>query len=697
MRRKIMDKLKMHTPNKADENFKKLAEMFPNAVTETISDNGEVVRAIDKDVLMQEISCKVVDGKEERYQFTWPDKKKSVLMANAPINKTLRPCREESVDFDNTENLYIEGDNLEVLKLLQETYLGKIKMIYIDPPYNTGSDAFVYNDCYEMDEDIFLNAGGYYDDEGNRVIDVKENNEACGRFHTEWLNMMYVRLKFAKDLLQDDGVIFISIDDNELNNLKKICDEIFGETNYINIISLYTKVSAGASGGGEDRKLKKNMEYILFYAKNANSLGTLPSIYKKTKMVDYIEQMKKDGKSFKYTNILYRCGNKEFFKTIKDGRGGNINIYKVDDYEIKTVKQVAKEEKLSKEEVYNKYYDKIMTTTNSQTSIRDRVWEATDSENNMYIASYVPISGKNKGKNVELIFMGKQKVLVIWLKDTADFENGELFKKEKIGTYWDGFSWINVTKEGNIRFENGKKPIALIQQLIQLVSENEEMYVLDFFSGSATTAHAVIQENYEKGTHIKYILVQLPEEIKPTKKKTKAYIKYLESEKVKPFVTEIGKERIRRAGIKIKEESPMTTQNLDIGFRVLKCDSSNMKDVYYNPNEYESSLFSTLTDNIKEDRTPEDLLFQVMLDLGVLLSSKIEEKVINGKKVFNVADGFLIASFDENITDEIITAIAKQKPYYFVMRDSSMASDSVATNFEQIFATYSPDTIRKIL
>lgn len=692
-----MDKLKMHTPNKADENFKKLAEMFPNAVTETISDNGEVVRAIDKDVLMQEISCKVVDGKEERYQFTWPDKKKSVLMANAPINKTLRPCREESVDFDNTENLYIEGDNLEVLKLLQETYLGKIKMIYIDPPYNTGSDAFVYNDCYEMDEDIFLNAGGYYDDEGNRVIDVKENNEACGRFHTEWLNMMYVRLKFAKDLLQDDGVIFISIDDNELNNLKKICDEIFGETNYINIISLYTKVSAGASGGGEDRKLKKNMEYILFYAKNANSLGTLPSIYKKTKMVDYIEQMKKDGKSFKYTNILYRCGNKEFFKTIKDGRGGNINIYKVDDYEIKTVKQVAKEEKLSEEEVYNKYYDKIMTTTNSQTSIRDRVWEATDSENNMYIASYVPISGKNKGKNVELIFMGKQKVLVIWLKDTADFENGELFKKEKIGTYWDGFSWINVTKEGNIRFENGKKPIALIQQLIQLVSENEEMYVLDFFSGSATTAHAVIQENYEKGTHIKYILVQLPEEIKPTKKKTKAYIKYLESEKVKPFVTEIGKERIRRAGIKIKEESPMTTQNLDIGFRVLKCDSSNMKDVYYNPNEYESSLFSTLTDNIKEDRTPEDLLFQVMLDLGVLLSSKIEEKVINGKKVFNVADGFLIASFDENITDEIITAIAKQKPYYFVMRDSSMASDSVATNFEQIFATYSPDTIRKIL
>lgn len=692
-----MDKLKMQTANKADENFRRLAEMFPNAVTETIDENGEVVRAIDKNVLMQEISVKVVEGKDERYQFTWPDKKKSVLLANAPISKTLRPCREESVDFDNTENLYIEGDNLEVLKLLQETYLGKIKMIYIDPPYNTGSDSFIYNDCYDMDEDSFLSAGGYYDEEGNRVIDVKENNESCGRFHTEWLNMMYVRLKFAKDLLQDNGVIFISIDDNELNNLKKICDEIFGEANYINTISLYTKVSAGASGGGEDRKLKKNMEYILFYAKNASLLGALPTIYKKTKMVDYIEQMKKDGKSFKYTNILYRCENKEFYKTIKDGSGGDINIYRVNDYEIKTVKQVAKEEKISEEEVYNKYYDRIMTTTNAQTSIRDRVWEATDSENNMYIASYVPVSGKNKGNTIELIFMGKQKVLVIWLKDTADFENGELFKKEKIGTYWDGFSWINVTKEGNIRFENGKKPIALIQQLMQLVPENEEMYVLDFFSGSATTAHAVIQENYEKGTHMKYVLVQLPEEIKSTTKNNKDYIKYLESERVKPIVTEIGKERIRRAGTKIKEESPLTTQDLDVGFRVLKCDTSNMKEVFYKPDEVEQTLFDNYANNIKEDRTPEDLLFQVMLDLGVLLSSKIEETTIGGCKVFNVAEGFLYACFDDNISDEVVKAIAKEQPYYAVFRDSGMASDSVLTNFDQIFASISPSTVRKVL
>ncbi len=695
-----MDKLKMQTANKADENFKKLAEMFPNAVTETIDENGELVRAIDKDVLMQEISCKVVDGNEERYQFTWPDKKKAVLLANSPIDKTLRPCKEESYGKDgskgkfDSKNLYIEGDNLEILKLLHETYLGKIKMIYIDPPYNTGTDSFVYNDCYEMDKETFLNAGGYYDDEGNKIIDVKENSELYGRFHTEWLNMMYTRLRFAKDLLKSDGVIFISIDDNELNNLKKICDEIFGESNYINTISLFTKVSAGASGGGEDRKLKKNMEYILFYAKDSNTLGPLPAIYKKTKMIDYIQQMKNDGKSFKYTNILYKCENKEYYKTVKDGSGGDIDIYKVNDYEIKTVKQVAKEENISEEDVYNKYYDKIMTTTNAQTSIRDRVWDATDSENNMYIASYIPVSGKNKGKKIELIFTGKQKVLVIWLKDTADFENGTLYKKEKIGTYWDGFSWINVTKEGSIRFENGKKPIALIQQLMKLISDRENMYVLDFFSGSATTAHAVLQENSEYNENIKFILAQLPEEIKPTSKSNKDYIKYLTSENIKPYVNEVGKERIHRAGKKIKEE---TGADIDYGFRVLKCDSSNMKDVYYNPSEYQPTLFSDLTDNIKDDRTAEDLLFQVMLDLGVELSSSIEETTIAGKKVFNVAEGFLIACFDNNVTEETITAIAKQEPYYFVMRDSSMANDSVATNFEQIFKTYSPETVRKVL
>ena len=695
-----MDKLKMHTVNKADENFRKLSEMFPNAITETINENGEVERAIDKDILMQEISCKVVEGNEQRYQFTWPDKKKALALANVPIADTLRPCIEKSVGKEgvkgkfDSENIYIEGDNLEALKILQEVYTGKIKMIYIDPPYNTGNDSFLYNDCFDMNKENFLNAGGYYDQEGNWVFDFTENNELYGRFHTEWLNMMYTRLKVAKNLLTDDGILFVSIDDNELNNLKKICDEIFGESNYINTISLFTKVSAGASGGGEDKKLKKNMEYILFYAKNSDKLGPLPAIYKKTKMIDYIEQMKKDGKSFKYTNVLYKCNDKEYYKTIKDGSGGDIEIYKVNDYEIKTVKQISNIENISEEEVYNKYYDKIMTTTNAQTSIRDRVWKATDSENNMYIASYVPVSGKNKGKKTDLIFMGKQKVLVVWLKDTAEFEDGVLYKKEKIGTYWDGFSWINVTKEGNVKFDNGKKPVSLIQQLLHLVSDRDNIYVLDFFSGSATTAHAVLKENAEFNSNIKFILVQFPEKIKATTKKNKEYIKYLSEQNIEPYVNEIGKERICRAGNKIKEE---TNADMDYGFRVFKCDSSNMKDVYYKPEEYQQSLFSDLVDNIKDDRTPEDLLFQVMIELGIELSANIEEKTVKGKKYFDVSDGYLIACFDADITGDIITEIAKKHPYYFVMRDSSLANDNIATNFEQIFKTYSSDTVRKVL
>lgn len=444
-----MDKLRMQTANKADENFRKLAAMFPNAVTETINENGEVVRAIDKDVLMQEIACTVLDGNEERYQFTWPDKKKSVLLANAPINKTLRPVREDetvptgadsegkpycssgSVNFDTTENLYIEGDNLEVLKLLQETYLGKIKMIYIDPPYNTGSDL-VYNDDFSKSTTEYIASSGYLDENGNRLV---ENLESNGRYHTDWLNMIYSRLRLAKDLLATNGVIFVSLDDNESANLKKICDEVFGAVNFI----------------------------------------------------------------------------------------GQITVV-----------------------------------------------------------------GNPRGRD---------------------------------------------------------------------------------YGGVAR-------------------MVQLPER---TDEKSEAYKAGYKN------ICEIGKERIRRAGRKIKEDSPLTTQDLDIGFRVLKCDTSNMKEVYYNPAEYEASLFPRLEDNIKEDRTPEDLLFQVMLDLGVLLSSKIEETTIAGKKVFNVEDNYLIACFDSNVTEETIKAIAKQKPYYFVMRDSSMANDSVATNFDQIFATYSPDTVRKVL
>lgn len=622
-----MDKLKMQTVNKADENFKKLSAMFPNAITETIDENGEVVRAIDKDVLMQEISCKVVDGNEERYQFTWPDKKKSVLLANAPINKTLRPCREESVDFDNTENLYIEGDNLEVLKLLQETYLGKIKMIYIDPPYNTGND-FVYEDDFAQSTDEYLENSGQFDEEGNRLV---KNLDSNGRFHTDWLNMIYPRLKLAKDLLSDDGVIFISIDDNEQENIKKICDEIFGEINFIADMIWQSRTSIS-----NDHEVSLNHNHTFVYSKNREELvfGGDP--------IDKNDYKNPDNDSRGPWKLVPIDANHV---------GGN-TVYPV------------KNPKTGKEYL----------------PPNGRIWCYNQKTMNSLIADGRIKFGLNDDS------APKRKL----------YYNERMAKGDKktpsslivdAGTTKDGTTTIMNLFDGKKLFDYPKS-IEFIQKLCRYGDPQSKGYILDFFSGSATTAHAVMQLNAEDGGHRKFIMVQLPES---TDEKSEAYKAGYKT------ICEIGKERIRRAGRKIKEDSPLTTQDLDIGFRVLKCDSSNMKDVYYNPAEYEPSFFSKLEDNIKEDRTPEDLLFQVMLDLGVLLSSKIKETTIAGKKVFNVEDNYLIACFDDNVNEEAITEIAKQKPYYFVMRDSSMANDSVATNFEQIFAAYSPDTVRKVL
>jgi adenine-specific DNA-methyltransferase len=643
-----MDKLKMQTANKADENFKKLAAMFPNAVTETIDENGEVVRAIDKDVLMQEISCKVVDGNEERYQFTWPDKKKSVLLANAPINKTLRPCREESVDFDNTENLYIEGDNLEVLKLLQETYLGKIKMIYIDPPYNTGNDL-VYDDDFSADKVSFLDASGQYDDVGNRLV---ENLESNGRFHTDWLNFIYPRLKIAKDLLSDEGVIFISIDDNEVTNLKKICDEIFGSSNHCGTFIVNSTPNARDYG-----HIGKMHEYCLFYAKNME--------YTQTNMLPDTD------KKFKYSDAT-----------------GGFNIHPL----------YNSNEAFHKLNRPNLYYPFYLYLDEKQLINGDEFFNIGLEPKENSVEIYPPKSVKN---GVQFVWRwGKEKATTYMNQEIIGYKVGsneyrivqKMRHSEKIIR-----SMLLDTKyssrRGTAEVEeilNGKifsfpKPAALLYDFAR-VGLSEDDYILDFFSGSATTAHAVMQLNAEDGGQRKFIMVQLPEK---TDEKSEAYKAGYKN------ICEIGKERIRRAAKKIAEENPEA--QFDGGFRVLKCDSSNMKEVYYNPAEYEPSLFSRLEDNIKEDRTPEDLLFQVMLDLGVLLSSKIEETTIAGKKVFNVEDNYLIACFDDNVTEEVITEIAKQKPYYFVMRDSSMANDSVATNFEQIFAAYSPDTVRKVL
>ena len=685
-----MDKLRMQTANKADENFKKLAAMFPNAVTETITgydENGKAIveRAIDKDVLMQEISCKVVDGNEERYQFTWPDKKKSVLLANAPINKTLRPVRDDettptgadsegnpycssgSVDFDTTENLYIEGDNLEVLKLLQETYLGKIKMIYIDPPYNTGND-FVYEDDFVQSTDEYLENSGQFDDEGNRLV---KNLDSNGRFHTDWLNMIYPRLKLSKDLLTDDGVIFISADDNEIENLKKMCDEIFGRSCFVDCITWNKRVPKNDNKG-----IGNIHEYILVYNKSSLSSRQF------TMLKDGLQEIYDLLETLKKRKTPIEEAEKELRNLYsKKGYDRGITLYNNldDNYEPWGKINMS----WPNAETFGPRYDVIHPATNKPTKVPDRGWRWNETT----------FSSQLDYANVKKRFDGSYVCGNIWFASDENTQPSSIKYLKDVSRMLLR-SIISLKSDGGIEVEkifDGKsffsypKPVSLLRLLLNSIEEKED-YILDFFSGSATTAHAVMKLNAEDNGKRKFIMVQLPE---VTDEKSEAYKAGYKN------ICEIGKERIRRAAKKIAEENPEA--KFDGGFRVLKCDTSNMKNVYYNPAEYEPSLFTNLEDNIKADRTSEDLLFQVMLDLGVLLSSKIEETTIAGKRVFNVEDNYLIACFDDNVTEEVITEIAKQKPYYFVMRDSSMANDSVATNFEQIFAAYSPDTVRKVL
>lgn len=653
-----MDKLKMHSLNKVDANIAKIGQLFPNCLTERKNEKGEVEYAIDFDVLRQELSSVIVEGNEERYQFTWPDKKKSILLANAPIAKTLRPCPEESVDFDTTENLYIEGDNLDVLKLLQETYLGKVKMIYIDPPYNTGND-FVYEDDFAQSTDEYLANSGQYDEDGNRLV---QNNESNGRFHTDWLNMIYPRLKIAKDLLTDDGVVLISIDDNEIINLCKCCDEIFGSVNFISTIA----VQLNPRGRHLDRYVAKTHESVVIYAKNFGNLTTITGIEKNGRMVEEYNREDSFGKyrllglrnrnqafnPITRPNLyypLYVCPSNGLISTNKDSEF-TIEVFPDSPEGIKTCwtwapQKVEAEKKLL-------------------------IAERSGNEWRVFRKDYLTDADGNTATTL---------VKSLWIDKEITNDYGRNAIKELFGSSVMDFP----------------KSVELIKKIISIGSLSDSL-IMDFFSGSATTAHAVMQLNAEDGGKRKYIMVQLPEK---TDVKSEAYKAGLNS------ICEIGKERIRRAGKKILEEQAAKDKGLfdaekpklDIGFRVLKLDSTNMKDVYYNPSEYTPELFSSLTDNIKEDRTPEDLLFQVMLELGVLLSSKIEKTVVNGKTVFSVSDGALIACFDDDIDDTTVKIIAQQKPGFAVFRDSSMASDSVATNIEQIFETYSRDTTRKVL
>lgn len=654
-----MEKLKMQTANKADKNFKKLAEMFPNAVTEAKDENGNTVRAIDKDVLMQEINTKVVEGREERYQFTWPDKKKSILLANAPINKTLRPCREESVDFDNTENLYIEGDNLEVLKLLQETYLGKIKMIYIDPPYNTGKDSFVYNDNFGMTKTDFSEASGQYDEDGNLLFDMRQNNESNGKFHSDWLYMIYPRLRIAKDLLKEDGVILINMDENEITNLQNVCREVFGEQN-----DLGTIVWDKRNPKGDAQGISYQHEYILVYAKNKLEFLQNNKIQRMKKNASVI--LAKAKQLYSKLSITYTLDeiNKDFSSWIRaqnDFSGGEKAYNKIDENgEVYRPVSMAWPNKKKAPDDY--FVPLIHPITKKPCPVPDRGW-------------------RNPSATMKRMLENGQ---IIFGKDETTIPNSKYLLKENLyenipSLLYFGGSDTAFLEEIDVPFDTPKVAEICKEHILSFTKDDD--IIMDFFSGSATVAHGVMLANFTDGGQRKFILVQIPEKCSPDSALGRNGF---------DNICEAGKTRIKKTAEKLNISG-------DVGFRDLRLDTSNMKEVYYNPAEYEPSLFSRLEDNIKEDRTPEDLLFQVMLDLGVLLSSKIEETTIAGKKVFNVEDNYLIACFDNNVTEEVITEIAKQNPYYFVMRDSSMASDSVATNFEQIFATYSPDTVRKVL
>lgn len=631
----MMDKLKMHSLDGVARNIELIGNLFPGAVTEVMRD-GKVERAIDFDVLRQELSDCIVEGREERYQFTWPDKKKAMLAANAPITATLRPVVADSVGRDGTpggfdsENLYIEGDNLEVLKLLQETYLGKVKMIYIDPPYNTGND-FVYEDDFAQSTGEYMENSGQYDEAGNRMV---TNTESNGRFHTDWLNMIYPRLRLAKDLLTEDGVIFISIDDNEQENLKKCCDEVFGEQNYIGTV-IWERAFAPKN---DAKYFSASHDYILVYAKLIDSfqIGKLPRTEE--------------------ANARYKNPD-------NDPRGP----WAADNMTVKT---------------YSAAYDYPITTPNG-TVIRPtngRCWFTSKERMDKLIKDGRVWFGEDGGNTPRI------------KRYLADVQQGmtpiTIWKYDEVGHNQEGRQEVKNLFDGH-GFFDGPKPQRLLYRILQIANTDKESVILDFFSGSATTAHAVMQLNAEDSGHRKFIMVQLPELCDEKSEAYKAGYKN---------ICEIGKERIRRAGRKIKEDTGLTAPaDLDIGFRCLRLDESNMQQVYYTPDAVTQQDLFSMVDNVKPDRTPEDLLFQVMLDLGVLLSSPIEVKEIDGKKVFNVADGFLLACFDHDVTDETVKAIAQMKPYYAVFRDSSMASDSVATNFDQIFETYSPDTVRKVL
>jgi adenine-specific DNA-methyltransferase len=619
-----MEKLKLHSPNFTQENITKLAELFPNCVTETRADDGSLKRAIDFDQLRQELSSQIVEGPQERYQINWPGKREALLTANAPIAKTLRPCREESVDFDTTQNLFIEGDNLDALKLLQETYLNKVKMIYIDPPYNTGND-FIYEDDFAEDTEVYFERSNQKDEAGNRLV---ANTEANGRFHSDWLSMMYSRLKLARNLLRDDGVIFISIDDREAPNLRKICDEVFGEDNFATDVSWQKRYTR--SNNTVD--FTTVVEHILVYSRSDSF------------MVNLLPRT--DEADARYTN------------PDNDPRG--------------PWKGASFLNPATPQERPNLCYPIENPNTKKTTLPTTNAWRRSKAEFERLVSENMLYWGVHGGQDIPSIKM--------FLSEARGLTPTNFWSHEYAGNTDQGTQSLEVLLGKKIF--NNPKPVTLIQRMLEHGSTPGDV-ILDFFSGSGTTAHAVMALNAENGGQRRFIMLQLPEVCDKTSEAYKAGYK---------TIADIGKERIRRAGQKIKTDNAITAPVLDIGFRVLKIDSSNMKDVYYTPDAVKQDLLTDQIDNIREDRTPEDLLFQVLLDWGVDLALPIVRETIAGKTVFFVDGNALAACFETGINEAFVKTLAARKPLRAVFRDAGFGSDSVKINIEQIFKLISPAT-----
>lgn len=691
-----MEHCRMTSRDLVQDNIDAIGQLFPNCIKEVQGEDGKPEHRIDFDALKQELSRSVIEGRPERYEFNWPGKRAAALLANTPIQATLRPCREESVNFDTTENLYIEGDNLDVLKLLCDNYRGKIKMIYIDPPYNTGND-FVYEDDFAQTGEEYRSISGDYDDQGNRLT---KNTTANGRFHTDWLNMMYPRLKIAQKLLTTDGVIAISISYDELHNLMKICQDLFGNKQVF-------AVTVQTSGGKPNGSFNISNEYVVFIIPNVflpipteEDMKEYASPYHGMNLATFNPIQRPNQAYPIFVNndgVLVNCGKSlqeridsgeyqgeksDFVYDFSEAPDGLFAVWPITAKGDQCVWRLIPNRLLDD---WKKGYIKIIRQKDSASK-------------NQFSIQYLSAGIIDKIQNGELDTereSNNPNIPTLRIKDYKTAGSG-------IASIWTDSNFYTTNGNNDIKELFGTrvfsypKPVALLRYILKRITTNNDI-VLDFFSGSATMAHATMQLNSEDNKTRTFIMVQLPEKLDDDTPIGKNAIVFCRQQKIEENICSIGKERIRRAGKKIAEENAMTAPNLDIGFRVLKLDSSNMTDVYYSPEDLKQEELFTQADNVKEGRTAEDLLFQVMLEKDIPLSSKIETETVAGMTIYNVADGYLLACFDKGVTDEVVTAIAKKHPVHAVFRDAGMATDSTAINFEQIFASYSPDTKRAIL